>query len=251
MAKPFLSVVIPSYNEMKNLKRGAILEVVEYLEKQNYSWEIILSDDGSTDGTVEELKKISKNNQHITLVENIHGGKAPTVKSGMLAAQGEWRLFTDFDQSTPINEVEKLLLEAKKGKDIVIGSREIKGAVRAKEPLYRHMMGRGFNFLVQTLAVPGIHDTQCGFKLLSAESTEELFPKLYIYGNRKRRSDAFTGAFDVELLFLAYKLGYSIEEVPIHWKHYETDRVNAVKDSVRMFADIIKIRLAAIQGKYR
>lgn len=245
-----LSVIIPSYNELKNLKRQVLDEVLEYLKKQTYTWELILSDDGSTDGTLDELNKFAKKHENILVLANIHAGKGPTVQSGMLAAHGEWRLFTDFDQSTPLSEVEKLFPFTKKNYDIVIGSRGIEGARRDKEPWYRHYMGRGFNMLVQFLAIPGIYDTQCGFKLFSANATEQLFSKLVVYGRQKERGDAFTGAFDVEALFLANKYGFKIKEVPIYWHHHETDRVSPVKDSIRMLIDIIKIRITELLGKY-
>jgi len=120
-------------------------------------------------------------------------------------------LFTDFDQSTPLSESEKLLNFCNKY-DVVIGSREIAGALRDKEPIHRHLMGKVFNLVVQTLAISGIQDTQCGFKLFSAQAAEFIFPKLYIYGLNQERRDAFTGAFDVEALYLAKNNGYSIKE---------------------------------------
>jgi dolichyl-phosphate beta-glucosyltransferase len=248
---PFLSVVIPSYNELKNLNDGVLDQVVEYLSKQSYEWEVVLTDDGSTDGTVDALREFAQKNPSVRVKENVHAGKGPTVKAGMLEAQGEWRLFTDFDQSTPLREVEKLLGRAKEGYDVVIGSREMVGSLRDDEPWYRHIMGRGFNYLVQILAIPGILDTQCGFKLFSAKATETLFPRMEIYGKQNKRGDAFTGAFDVELLFLAKKLGFHIQEVPIEWHHRETNRVSPVKDSARMLRDIIFIRIAELQGKYK
>lgn len=248
--RPYLSVVIPSYNEKRNMGRGVLDQVLEYLKKQDYTWEVILSDDGSSDGTPQELQKFATRHDNVTVVENIHAGKAPTVKSGMLRATGEWRLFTDFDQSTPLSEVEKLFPFAKDGYDVVIGSREIKGALRDKEPFHRHLMGKVFNLVVQIFAVPGVHDTQCGFKLFSSEATEKLFHQLVIYGGTKQRKDAFTGAFDVELLYLALKNGYKIKEVPIHWAYNETARVNPLKDSIRMFIDILRIRGASLLGKY-
>lgn len=248
---PFLSVIVPSYNEMKNAKRGVLDEVITYLKNQSYDWELILSDDGSTDGTVEYLSEFAQQHPNVRVLNNVHAGKGPTVQSGMLAATGEWQLFTDFDQSTPISEVEKLLKYAQNGYPIVIGSREIIGAVRDKEPWYRHLMGRGFNFLVQLLAMPGILDTQCGFKLFSKSASHTLFSDLYIYGRSKERSDAFTGAFDVEVLFLAKKRNFKIREVPINWHHNETDRVSPIKDSLRMLIDILKVRIADFSGKYQ
>lgn len=246
---PFLSVIVPSYNERANLDRGVLQELLTYLKKQSYTWEIILTDDGSTDGSVAELTKFAKQDKRIKVLANTHAGKGPTVSAGMLAAKGQWRLFTDFDQSTPITEIEKLFKHIKE-KQVIFGSREIKGAVRDKEPLYRHIMGRGFNLIVQLLAVPGVQDTQCGFKLFSAEATETLFPKLFVYGKDNKQTDSFVGAFDVELLFLARKLGFKIKEVPITWRHYDSDRVNPIKDSLRMLRDTLLIRWAKIRGKY-
>jgi len=252
--KPFLSIVIPSYNEMKNIKRGVLDTVVFYLSKQNYEWELIFSDDGSNDGTSEYLEDFvlhskKKFSQNIFLLKNIHAGKGPTVQAGMLAASGQWRLFTDFDQSTPVKEVEDLLLY-NNTHEVIIGSREIAGAKRNKEPLHRHLMGKAFNIFTQVLAIPGIQDTQCGFKLFSAQATQDIFSQLFVYGRQPSRQDAFTGAFDVEALYLARKLHYSIKEVPIFWQHNDTDRVNPIKDSARMVRDILRVRLADLQGKY-
>lgn len=248
--QPFLSVIIPSYNEKKNMSSGVLEQVVSYLGRQEYAWEVILSDDGSSDGTVELLQQFASKNSGVRVLENKHAGKAPTVTAGMLAATGKWRLFTDFDQSTPLSEVEKLLKTARDNYDVVIGSREITGAKRDDEPFYRHLMGRVFNLVVQVLAVPGIQDTQCGFKLFSDCASDDLFSRLSVYGNLAERLDAYTGAFDVELLYIARKLHYNIAEVPIHWEHRETDRVSPIKDSLRMFVDIFRIRLAALLGRY-
>jgi len=248
--KPYLSVVIPSYNEQKNIAVGVLSRVISYLKLQSYTWEVILSDDGSTDGTLDELYRFAAAQQNVIVVANKHAGKAATVAAGMLAATGVWRLFTDFDQSTPLSEVEKLLLVAKNKHDLIIGSREIQGAKRDDEPFYRHLMGRVFNLVVQIMAVPGVYDTQCGFKLFSERATIELFSRLWVYGNLTERADAYTGAFDVELLYIARKQGYKIAEVPIYWEHRETDRVSPIKDSLRMFFDILRIRLAALRGKY-
>lgn len=244
-----LSVIIPSYNEAKNFGRGVLDGVVSYLEKQPYEWELILTDDGSKDNTVELLKNFARGKKKVRVVENPHRGKGPTVSAGMLAGTGDYRLFTDFDQSTPINEVEKFLPFVEDGHEIVIGSRAVQGARRQDEPLHRHLMGKGFNLLVQLIAVPGIYDTQCGFKLFSAEAAENLFPRLQVYKD-KVRQDAFTGAFDVELLLLARRFGYRIAEVPVVWNHHETDRVNPLRDSVRMLGDIIKIRWNDLLRRY-
>lgn len=245
-----LSVVIPSYNEMKNLQRGVLDHVLQFLRKQNFTWEIILTDDGSTDGTLQALKDFAQRDDRIVVVENAHAGKGPTVASGMLEAQGSYRLFTDFDQSTPIREVQRALEVMNDGYDVVIGSREVHGARRDEEPIHRHVMGRGFNFLVQLLALRGIQDSQCGFKLFTDQAAKKLFSSLHVYGDKEVRTDAFTGAFDVELLFLARKWSMKVFEMPIEWKHNETDRVDPVKDSLRMLRDIVRIRVAWFNGVY-
>jgi len=247
---PYLSIIIPSYNETKNIKRGVLDEMWEFVQDLPYTWEMIMSDDGSTDGTIEYLEKFAKHSPQIKVLKNSHAGKGPTVQSGMLAAKGQWRLFADFDQSAPLREVNLLLPHTEKF-DVVIGSREIAGAKRNKEPLHRHIMGKGFNIVVQVLAIPGILDTQCGFKLFSAAATEKIFTHLSVYGlTHEPITDAFTGAFDVEALYLARKFGYKIKEVPIFWQHNDTDRVSPVKDSLRMIRDILRIRKADMQGKY-
>lgn len=252
---PYLSIVIPSYNELKNINRGVLDGISAFLKTYPHTWEVVFTDDGSLDGTPDKIEDFIDQHQHIgngefRLLKNIHAGKGPTVQAGMLAARGTWRLFTDFDQSTPLYEVEKLL-SFTEDYPIVIGSREGKGSKREREPLHRHVMGRGFNLLVQMLAIPGIHDTQCGFKLFQGEVTERLFPLMHVYGKQEERQDAFTGAFDVELLYLARKHHYPIKEVPIEWHHNETDRVNPIKDSLRMLRDILKVRVADFTGAYR
>lgn len=245
-----LSVVIPSFNEMKNLQTGVLDQVYEFLKKQEYSWEIILTDDGSNDGTNKKLDEFAQGKSEVRVLHNRHAGKGPTVSAGMLAAVGKYRLFTDFDQSTPIEEVNRALKLIQQGFAIVIGSREGVGAIREKEPMHRHLMGRAFNFVVQILALRGIQDSQCGFKLFTDQAVERLFKALFVYGQSQERKDAFTGAFDVEILFLARKWGYKVLEMPVTWAHVESDRVNPLKDSMRMLRDILLIRVAWLTGKY-
>lgn len=247
--KLFLSIIIPAYNEKENFKKGALRKVAAYLSKVSYSYEVIIVDDGSTDETVKLIKEFIKDKKNWQLQENIHQGKAATIAKGVSLAQGQNILFTDFDQATPLKEVEKLLPFLKKGKDIIIGSREIKGAKREKEPFYRHLMGKGFNLIVRLLISKKIYDTQCGFKLFKAKVAKELFSKLQVYGPKKMKG-AFTGAFDVEILYLAEKNNYQISEVPIFWSYYQTTRVSPIKDSIKMFLDVIKISLYNIFGRY-
>lgn len=248
MEKPFLSVIIPSYNEKSNLNRKTLEKVYEYLCNQKYSFELLLADDGSTDGTAKALKEFASNKKRVRFLGMEHAGKGPTVKKAILEATGHYRLYTDFDQSTPIQEIQKMLPFFDRGYDMVIGSREIHGSARQKEPFYRHLMGKGFNFLVKVFAVRGIHDTQCGFKVMSEKLVEDIFPKISITIQAKK--DAFTGAFDVELLYLAKKAGFQIAEVPVQWMHVKTVRVSPIKDSSRMLIQLIRIKIATLLGKY-
>ena len=250
MTSPHLSVIIPAYNEEPNFKKGLLDEVPKYLEKQDYTYEVIIVDDGSDDQTAKLAQDFAKKYPNIRLIKNPHQGKAETVKSGVREAKGEVILFTDFDQATPLYEVERLLPFFPEY-DIVIGSRQLPGAKREREPIYRHLMGLGFNLVVQTLAVRGIWDTQAGFKCFKAEIAKNLFSRLKVYKQGKKVHGALVTAFDVELLFIARKLGYKIKEVAIEWHHVKTTRVSPIKDSLRMFRDVVKVRLNDIRGIYK
>lgn len=248
MPPRFLSVIVPAYNEEANLKNGRLEAVYEFLKGLNDRFELILVDDGSTDKTADLLAAFAQDKKQVRIVKNPHQGKALTVKAGMLAAQGELRLFTDLDQSTPIQEIAKLMPHIERGCEVVIGSREVSGSKREAEPWHRHLMGKVFNLVVRVLAVRGIMDTQCGFKLFTQKATVKLFSQLKV--TTQPKPDAFTGAFDVELLFLAQKNHYRIAEVPVIWHHIRSERVNPLKDSVRMFVEVVKIRWTSLTGQY-
>lgn len=250
--EPYVSVVIPAYNESKNLKAGALLTVHNYFSKQSYTYEILVVDDGSADNTATIIEDFAKNHAGFRLVRNPHKGKAFAVKTGVKLARGRYILFTDTDQATPPEEVEKLLpFLDKRDYDIAIGSREIMGAKREHEPWHRHLMGKGFNFVVQVVAIRNIHDTQCGFKLFRKDIANKLFDALQVYQDDDHEvSGPFVTAFDVELLFLAKKWDYKIAEVPVFWHHVKSERVSALKDSYRMFVDVMKIRLNDLAGAY-
>lgn len=244
-----ISIVIPAYNEEKNIRLGALDKVARYLDKQTYSWEVIIVDDGSTDMTKRLLEEFSEKNKQYRVIYNPHRGKAATVITGMLEAKGDIVLFSDLDQATPLNQLEKLLPWFNKGYDVVIGSRNRK---REGAPLLRLVMARGFMILRSTLlGLKGITDTQCGFKAFKKSVAQDIFKKLYVYNNSKEVSGAsVTAGFDIETLFLAKRLGHSIKEVPVEWHYVETRRVNPIKDSVEGLLDILRIRWNAWQGTY-
>lgn len=242
-----LSVVIPAFNETNNLKRGVLDEVYEYLKKQKYPWEVLIIDDGSTDQTREEVKEQIKNKNGFRLIENTHGGKAVTVLSGMLETRGEVALFTDMDQATPIDQIEKILPQFETGFDIVIGTRE----GRRGAPLIRKLMAWGFSAVRGLLLGLPFTDTQCGFKAFNRKSIEIIFAALLKGWQQIRAKGAAVNAgFDVEILFVARKRNFKITEVGVDWRHVGSERVQAISDSLQALKDILRIRLNDLQGKY-
>jgi dolichyl-phosphate beta-glucosyltransferase len=246
----FLSIVIPSYNEMANLQKGVLDKVEHFLEKQKFEYEAIIVDDGSTDGSVEFAERFIKDNPKFKLLKNPHTGKAGAVTAGMLSAQGEYVLFTDMDQATPIEEISKLLPFVDKF-DIVIGSRS---SQRKGAPWTRILMAKGM-IILRTILVglSGIEDTQCGFKVFKNSVAKKLFTKLsdLHHGFKKISGSSVKAGFDVELLLLAQKMGYKIKEVPVEWLYVESRRVSPVKDSLEAVEDLVRIRLNDISGKYK
>lgn len=247
--KPFLSVVVPCFNEEQNIRQGALDEVAGYLRKQKYSWEVLIVDDGSTDVSRDLIKEFIASNKHFYLKENRHQGKAKTVISGMLVANGEYILFSDLDQATPIKELEKMLPWFREGYDIVIGSRKSR---RTGAPLLRRLMGPGF-MLVRNLilGLGKLEDTQCGFKIFKNQIARDVFNRLKLYQTQKEFSGSrVTAGFDVEVLFIALKSGYKIKEVPVEWHYVDTRRVSPVIDSLDALRDILVIRLNSLRGEY-
>lgn len=247
MDKIKLSVIIPAYNESKNLNIGVLDQVYDYLKKQNYGWEVLIVDDGSTDETVSLVKQQMKNKEGFRLIKNTHGGKAITVITGMLDAKGEIAVFTDMDQATPIDQIERLFPKFDEGYDLVIGSRDgRKGA-----PLMRKLVAWGFAILRNIILGVPFKDTQCGFKAFKKVVIQEIFPKLLkIWVKRKATGAAVHAGFDVETLFLAKKSNFEIAEVPVQWHYVGTERVQVIKDSIDAIRDMLRIRLADIRGKY-
>jgi len=245
-----LSVVIPCYNEEKNLKRGVLDEIEKYLKKQDFSSEVIISDDGSTDGSLKFLDKYIKYHPRFKLLRNRHAGKPYALKAGLKSVKGEIILFTDMDQSAPITELRKLLPYFKENYKVVIGSR---GLTRKNFPLYRQLASVIFRFLRQGLLLREIVDTQCGFKAFEREVAREIFSKLTIFKEEKKVKGWRVTAYDVEALFIAKKLSFRIKEVPVNWEDKDVARgkqKNFIKESWEMFTEILRVRLNDLKEKY-
>lgn len=242
-----LSVVIPAYNEERNLKKGVLDEVEEFLEKKGLKYEVIIVDDGSNDTTKEIVYKyISKNNK-FKLIENSHGGKAMAVMTGMLASFGEIVLFTDMDQATPIKQLKKFIPKFEEGFDIVIGKR----SGRKGAPPVRKLAAWAFAVLRNIILGLPFSDTQCGFKAFNKKSVEKIIPKIKgEWGVLHFKGGAVNAGFDVELLYLAKKYGFKIAEVPVEWKYVDTERVQVIKDALAAIYDMLRIRWNDIIGKY-
>lgn len=230
---PFLTVIIPAYNEEKRIGQS-LKEIYKFLKTKDYTWEILVVDDGSKDKTI-EVSKESVPEANIRIEKNpVNMGKGATIKNGMLLAKGKYRLFSDADLSTPIEELDKMLPYMQSGYSVAIGSRALKESkLEVRQPIYREMMGRMFNLIVRILLIGNIKDTQCGFKLFSDEAAEKIF--------KIQKLSGFS--FDVEVLFLARKFGFKIKEVPVRWINSPASKVSPIKDSLKMFFDLIKIRL--------
>lgn len=247
---PYLSLVVPAYNEGARLGE-TLRAIVDYLDRQPYTWEVLVVDDGSEDDTLALAREVAARDCRVAAVANPHRGKAYAVRSGIARARGKLVGFTDADLATPMETLAAVLPLIAGGYDVVIGSREGAGAVRRDEPFYRHAMGRIFNGLVQLLALPGIQDSQCGFKLLRGPVARDLFGRLLLYGDGDRppRGPAVT-AFDVELLYLARRRGYRIAAVPVVWQYVADSKVDSVRDSLRNFRDVVLVRYNALSGRY-
>lgn len=247
MSNVYLSVIIPAYNEAANVRAGVLEEVSAYLEQKKYTFEVLIIDDGSTDETKQLVKKQIANKKGFRLIEVAHGGKALAVITGMLEACGEIVLFTDMDQATPINQLEKFFPKFDMGYEIVIGSRQgRKGA-----PLLRKLSAWGFSVLRGLILGLPFKDTQCGFKAFSKEAVEKIVPKIKDeWGVVHFKGGAVNAGFDVELLYLAKKYGFKITEVPVKWKYVDTERVQVVKDAVAAIYDMFRIRWSDLARKY-
>jgi glycosyltransferase involved in cell wall biosynthesis len=249
--KPFLSIVIPAYNEAANIQGGSLEAVAAYLVQQSYTHEVIVVDDGSQDQTAALAEAFARTHQTVSVIRNPHRGKAFTVATGLRAGQGSIVLFTDMDQATPITETAKLLPWFEQGFDVVIGSR---GTYRRNAPIWRKVMSRSQIILRNViLGFRDITDTQCGFKAFRGAAIGPILDHLHLYDLRQDapvQGATVTAGFDVEMLFVAQKLGFRVREVPVDWDYRQSRRVNLLKDSVRGVRELLEIRMADARGAY-
>jgi len=245
MTRIELSIVIPVYNE-ENRVEGTLDQSVNYLKSKRIAFEILVVDDGSRDRTVavvEAFGKKKKLGKKLRVLKHpANRGKGAAVKTGALAAKGRVVLYMDADNSTPLSEYEKFRGPLEQGTDVLVGSRAVdRSSVKVHQPFYREAMGRIFNLFVQTLAIPGVKDTQCGFKAFRLEAARAIFPLQTV--------ERF--GFDVEVLYIARKKGFRISETPVQWVNSPYSKVHVVRDSIEMLTDLIVIRLNDGKGLYQ
>jgi glycosyltransferase involved in cell wall biosynthesis len=239
LISPFLSIVIPAHNEEIRLPR-ALRQVFTFLENQPYSAEVIIVENGSSDRTLEMAHEFASHQSNLVVIHEEQAGKGNAVRRGVLEARGEYRFICDADLSMPITELKKFLPPALNDFEVAIASREAPGAVRYNEPSYRHWGGRAINLVIRLLILPGLNDTQCGFKCFHAGAAERLFNQQTLTG----------WSFDIEILYLARKNHMRIKEIPIQW-HFDADsKVSAVRDALRMIGDIFRIHINSMRGRY-
>lgn len=237
--EPYLSIIIPAYNEELRII-PTIGALASHVSDLGITWELIVADDGSTDQTIPLVEELNFANLHLLKAEK-NEGKGRAVQRGVMAARGKYILFVDADNSTPAEEVGKLLHKLdQEGYDIAVGSRAIGGAMEAKRSLLRRMMSHGLRSLLKYTFHFGVRDTQCGFKMYTAESAHRLHNAQTIKGF----------SFDLEVLYLASKLGYRIAEVPVQWVNAPFSKVDTAKEVRRFLRDLFKIKLNDIRGVY-
>ena len=239
MTPPFLSIIIPAHNEETRLPR-ALRQVFAFLDKQPYSAEVVIVENGSSDRTLEMAREFVSRHSNLVVIREERAGKGNAVRRGVLEAQGEYRFICDADLSMPIEELQKFLPPVLNDFDIAIASREAPGAVRYNEPSYRHWGGRAINLAIRILILPGLNDTQCGFKCFRAEAAKKIFSQQTLLG----------WSFDIEILYLARKKRMIIKEIPVQWYFDADSKVSAVRDALRMLSDIFRIHINALRGRY-
>jgi dolichyl-phosphate beta-glucosyltransferase len=238
-ARPLVSIIIPAYNEERRLP-ASLQRVAAFVQSQAYPIEIVVADDGSTDSTAAITERFAADHPFVVLERAPHGGKGSAIRAGIHRGRGEYLAISDADLAVPIEELIKFLPPVLDSYDLAIASREGKEARRIGEPYYRHLMGRVYNLLVRIMAVPNIQDTQCGFKVMRREVAHRVFACQTIKG----------WGFDVEILFIAQRMGYRIVEVPVTWYYGRGSKVHPLRDTLNMVRDLLQVRLNARRGVY-
>ena len=235
----FLSIIIPAHNEESRLP-STLEQVFHFLERQSFTSEVVVVENGSSDRTYEIAQEFAKHNRNLRVIQNDWRGKGLAIQRGVKEAKGGYIFLCDADLSMPVDEISKFIPPQLNHVDIAIASREASGAVRYHEPYYRHFTGRVFNTLIRLLVLPTLQDTQCGFKCIRADVARDIF-----------RYQTLTGwAFDVELLYIARHHGYQVVEIPIDWYFNADSKISIFRDSLRMFLDLLLIRRNARRGLY-
>ncbi len=250
-AEPSLSLVIPAYNEAARIG-ASVREAISWLNTQPFATELIIVDDGSEDATADIAARTLKGVRSGHLIRAPHGGKAAAVRAGMLAATCDQIAFSDADLATPLGYLIALRAALASGCDVAIGSREGKGARRIGEPGYRHLMGRVFNGLVRLMLIPGLHDTQCGFKVFRADVARDLLRRSRLYrGGGRAPSGPRVTAFDVELLAIAGLHRYRVCAVPVTWSYGEGSKVRPARDTWHNMRDVLDVWVGVKRGWYQ
>jgi glycosyltransferase involved in cell wall biosynthesis len=247
---PSVSIVIPCFNEEANLRAGALTHVALYAERADDVSEVLIVDDGSTDASRELIAALAARYGKLRMLAEPHRGKAGAVVAGIVAARAEFVLFTDMDQATPIEEIEKLRPLLTEGYDVLVGSR---AGHRQGAPLVRKLMATGFVFVRRLiLDVGDVADTQCGFKALRSDLARRVVGQLRVFrpGIQHASGATVTAGFDAELLFVARRLGARIREVPVNWHYVGTRRVHPVKESWRGLKSLLMVRRSQLRGDY-
>lgn len=247
---PLLSIVIPAYNEVANLRRGVLQQVKALVERLPYDVEVLVVDDGSEDETATMAERFCQPAPGFALIRKAHSGKADTVRTGMQAGRGRYLLFMDMDLATPLQYVPDFVRRLEAGADVVIASRDAPGGVRGGAPTLRRLGSLLFRRLVQATLLPGIHDSQCGFKAFRRSVARELFGSLRVFRLQGPVRGPRVTAFDVELLVLARKRGYRIEEAPVDWHHVDSERVSPLRDAYRMIREVLAVWAGDLRGAY-
>ena len=247
---PELSIVVPVYNEEDRLVPCAE-EIVAFFTHHRIAGELLIVDDGSSDTTAQLARELASRFDHVHALEEAHRGKARAVISGLRAARGTFVGFCDVDLATPLETWLACHQALETGASIAIGSREGSGATRIGEPWYRHAMGRIFNGLTRAMLLPGIHDTQCGFKFFTRDAIATILPRCQLYAEASVVNRARVTAFDVELLYIARSKGMRIAVIPVTWTYGAHSKINPITDTLQNLRDVLTVRWYGWRGRYR